>query len=117
LDETTMDSTIWTIGHSTRMIGAFLDLLAHFGLEAVADVRRFPNSRRQPQYGQVAFQATLAERGIAYQWFSTLGGRAPTIRVVHILDEHHTVVHHYTSPARIVHGRLSYASAETDRSV
>jgi uncharacterized protein (DUF488 family) len=34
------------------------------------------------------------------------------IRVVHIIDETHAVVHPYTSPARIVQGRLSYVPAE-----
>ena len=37
-----MDLTIWTIGHSTRPLKTFLDLLARYQLEAVADVRRFP---------------------------------------------------------------------------
>src|SRR5689334_13387524 len=68
-------STIWTIGHSTRPLDAFLDLLAHFRLEAVADVRRFPGSRRHPQYAEGALSATLAEHGIAYRWFPALGGR------------------------------------------
>jgi uncharacterized protein (DUF488 family) len=39
-----MSSTIWTIGHSTRPVDAFLELLARYGLEAVADVRRFPGA-------------------------------------------------------------------------
>ena len=44
--------TIWTIGHSTRPLDDFLALLAQYRIEAVADVRRFPGSRRCPQYGQ-----------------------------------------------------------------
>jgi uncharacterized protein (DUF488 family) len=36
------------------------------------------------------------------------------IEVVHILDAKHTIVHPYTSPARIVQGRLSYVPAEGD---
>lgn len=67
--------TIWTIGHSTRPIEAFLDLLARHAIEALADVRRFPGSRRQPQYGQAALQAALAGRGIEYRWIEALGGR------------------------------------------
>jgi uncharacterized protein (DUF488 family) len=70
-----MGSTIWTIGHSTRPLSEFLDLLAHYHLEAVADVRRFPASRRQPQYGQAALQAALAAQSIAYCWLPALGGR------------------------------------------
>jgi uncharacterized protein (DUF488 family) len=176
-----MSSTIWTIGHSTRPLDEFLELLAHFRLEAVADVRRFPGSRRHPQYGQTTLSATLAEHGIAYRWLPALGGRrrplkdSPNIawrnasfrgyadhigsaefsrgldellefssrmrttlmcaeamwwrchramiadvlcvrgiEVVHILDAKHAVVHPYTSPARIVQGRLSYAPADVD---
>ena len=68
-------STIWTVGHSTRPLDIFLELLSHFRLEAVADVRRFPASRRQPQYASDALRTTLAERKIAYLWLSALGGR------------------------------------------
>lgn len=70
-----MGSTIWTIGHSTRPLDAFLELLDQYRLEAVADVRRFPGSRRYPHYAQTALSATLAEHGIAYRWIPALGGR------------------------------------------
>lgn len=70
-----MSSTIWTIGHSTRPLDAFLELLTHYRLEAVADVRRFPGSRRCPQYAQATLGAALAGNGIAYRWLPTLGGR------------------------------------------
>ncbi len=138
-------------------------------------MRRFPGSRRQPQYAQAALRNSLAGHGIAYRWLPALGGRrrprpdSPNtawrnasfrgyadhiesaefsggldellelagqlrttlmcaeavwwrchraliadvlrvrrIEVVHILDAQHCVVHPYTSPARIVEGRLSY---------
>jgi uncharacterized protein (DUF488 family) len=172
-------NTIWTIGHSTRPLATFLELLALNRIESVADVRRFPGSRRQPQYGQAALSAALAGHGIAYQWLPALGGRrrprpnspntawrnasfrgyadhigsaefaaglnellemsqharttlmcaevlwwrchraliadvlcARGIGVVHILDAEHTIVHSYTSAARIVQGQLSYASTQ-----
>jgi uncharacterized protein (DUF488 family) len=73
----TAGSTIWTIGHSTRPLDAFLQLLSRYQLEAVADVRRFPGSRRHPQYASVALCTALAEHGIAYQWLPALGGRRP----------------------------------------
>lgn len=69
---------IWTIGHSTRSIDEFLSLLAQFEIEAVVDVRSFPGSRKYPQYGKDALQATLREHGIAYEWFQILGGRRRT---------------------------------------
>jgi uncharacterized protein (DUF488 family) len=70
-----MASTIWTIGHSTRPLDEFLALLAQYRLEAVADVRRFPGSRRYPQYAETALSATLAGHGIAYRSLPALGGR------------------------------------------
>lgn len=70
--------TIWTIGHSTRSIDEFLSLLAQFEIETIVDVRSFPGSRKYPQYGKDALQATLRENGIAYEWFQILGGRRRT---------------------------------------
>ena len=66
---------IWTIGHSTRTPAALVALLEHYGIRAIADVRRFPGSRRFPQFMSANLQATLAENGIAYEWIETLGGR------------------------------------------
>jgi uncharacterized protein (DUF488 family) len=75
LDTTAMDKTVWTIGHSTRPLPSFLALLDTFRIEAVADVRRFPGSRRQPQYAQATLSGALAEHGITYRWIAALGGR------------------------------------------
>jgi uncharacterized protein (DUF488 family) len=74
-DDATMNSTVWTIGHSTRPLKTFLALLEHYRIEAVADVRRFPGSRWQPQYAQGALGGALTEDGIAYHWIAALGGR------------------------------------------
>ena len=70
-----MTPTVWTLGHSTRPIDEFLDVAAAHGIELIADVRRFPGSRRLPQYASPAFEDALAARGIAYRWFPALGGR------------------------------------------
>jgi uncharacterized protein (DUF488 family) len=67
--------TIWTIGHSTRPLDEFLALLAQHRIEAVADVRRFPASRRCPQYGRLELQASLERDQLDYRWLPTLGGR------------------------------------------
>jgi uncharacterized protein (DUF488 family) len=171
-----MVATVWTIGHSTRPLRVFLDLLAGYGIQAVADVRRFPGSKRYPQFAQDALSASLEADGISYRWLPALGGRrrprpdSPNtawrnasfrgyadhldsaefsdgfdellelsgnlrttlmcaealwwrchraliadvlrirgIEVVHILDERNAVRHPYTSAARIVGGRLTYA--------
>ena len=68
-------ATIWTVGHSTRSIGEFLTVLSAHRIELVADVRRFPGSRRLPHFAAEALEQSLASAGIAYRWFPSLGGR------------------------------------------
>lgn len=67
--------TIWTIGHSTHTLEEFLRLLGEYRIEAVADVRRFPGSRRHPHFAGDALAQSLPAHGIAYRWFPQLGGR------------------------------------------
>jgi uncharacterized protein (DUF488 family) len=67
--------TVWTIGHSTRTQAAFIALLQQYGIKAVADIRRFPGSRRLPQFMSATLEAALAEHDIAYEWIEALGGR------------------------------------------
>jgi uncharacterized protein (DUF488 family) len=67
--------TIWTVGHSTRTLEDFLGLLAGHGIEAIADVRRFPGSRRYPWFASEALAASLPACGIEYAWIPQLGGR------------------------------------------
>ena len=67
--------TVWTIGHSTRTLDDFVAVLAAYDIELVADVRRFPGSRRLPQFAAPALEESLAAHGIAYHWFPALGGR------------------------------------------
>jgi uncharacterized protein (DUF488 family) len=71
--------TIWTIGHSTRPLDDFLALLAQYRIEAVADVRSFPGSRRCPQYGRPVLQASLARNQLEYHWLPALGGRRRSV--------------------------------------
>jgi uncharacterized protein (DUF488 family) len=70
-----MAVTLFTIGHSTRAIGELLALLAEHGIETLVDVRRFPASRRHPQFSREALAASLAAAGIAYLHEPDLGGR------------------------------------------
>ncbi len=176
--DTTGIEAIWTIGHSTRTLEVFLDLLFAYRIDAVADVRRFPGSRRYPHFAKDALGETLPRHGIVYRWLPKLGGRRPVqpdspndgwrnasfrgyadylasaefaegldellalaserrtammcaeavwwrchrsliadvlrvrgIEVIHILDATHSTVHPFTSPARIVGGRLTYPLA------
>jgi uncharacterized protein (DUF488 family) len=70
-----LPTTIWTIGHSTRTADDFVRVLKAHDIEVVADVRRFPGSRRHPHFGGPALMERLAADGIAYAWLSNLGGR------------------------------------------
>lgn len=67
--------TIWTIGHSTRTLEEFLGLLGAYRIEAIADVRSFPGSRRYPYFARDALAESLPAYGIAYHWLPKLGGR------------------------------------------
>jgi uncharacterized protein (DUF488 family) len=70
-----MSLTIWTVGHSNRSIDELVELLQSFGIATVADIRRFPGSRRLPQFGQEALREALAAHDIGYVWLPSLGGR------------------------------------------
>ncbi len=73
-----MDShaEILTVGHSTHPAERLVRLLGAHGVELVADVRRFPGSRRHPQFNADALASTLADAGIAYERLGDeLGGR------------------------------------------
>jgi uncharacterized protein (DUF488 family) len=66
---------VFTAGHSTRPIEDLLALLAEHGVRTLVDVRRFPGSRRHPQYSRDALAASLAAAGIQYVHEPNLGGR------------------------------------------
>jgi uncharacterized protein (DUF488 family) len=70
-----MTEVAWTIGHSTRPLEGFLELLVGNGIEAVADVRRYPGSRRWPHFAREPLGIALENRGLLYLWFPELGGR------------------------------------------
>ena len=66
---------VFTVGHSTQTVDDLVGLLDGNGVELVVDVRRFPASRRHPQFAREALAASLAGAGIAYEWLPELGGR------------------------------------------
>jgi uncharacterized protein (DUF488 family) len=71
-----MATRLLTIGHSNRPIGSFIKLLQAHGVELLADIRRFPGSRKHPQYGRDCLAASLADAGIDYVFLGdALGGR------------------------------------------
>jgi uncharacterized protein (DUF488 family) len=74
LDKEVM-STYFTIGHSTRPIAEFVEVLQEANVQLVADVRALPRSRTNPQYNSERLPATLAKFEIMYRHLSALGGR------------------------------------------
>ena len=68
---------ILTVGHSTRTIGEFVDLLRAYEIAILVDVRHFPGSRRFPQFQKQALQQSLASAQIHYEHLVQLGGRRP----------------------------------------
>jgi uncharacterized protein (DUF488 family) len=66
---------IYTIGHSTRELDEFLGLLAAHHVTRVVDVRRYPASRRYPEFARDALATALEEAGIRYHHEADLGGR------------------------------------------
>jgi uncharacterized protein (DUF488 family) len=71
-------SSLYTVGHSNHPLPHFLALLTANEIQTIADVRRFPGSRRHPHFSQAALSESLNELGIAYQHFPALGGRRST---------------------------------------
>jgi uncharacterized protein (DUF488 family) len=65
----------WTIGHSTLDLDELVGRLDAHGVRQVADVRRYPASRKNPQFNRETLAAFLEARGIGYRWFQALGGR------------------------------------------
>lgn len=72
--------TIYTIGHSTRTFEDFLALLEGARIRRLVDVRRFPGSRRHPQFNRDALERSLADAGIEYLHRPSLGGRRRPVR-------------------------------------
>ncbi len=67
--------TIYTVGHSTRSWEEFTQLLSAYGIQAVADVRAFPSSRKFPHFSREALAQGLERAGMEYLWLGReLGG-------------------------------------------
>ena len=69
-----MTNPFFTIGHSTRPIAAFVDLLSDAEVRLVVDVRTVPRSRTNPQYNHDVLPDSLSAFQIAYEHIAELGG-------------------------------------------
>lgn len=70
-----MSKRIYTIGHSTRELHELVALLKENGVARLADIRRYPGSRRFPHFSREALEKSLPQHGITYIHFEDLGGR------------------------------------------
>jgi uncharacterized protein (DUF488 family) len=68
-------SEFLTIGHSVHEADEFLRMLRSCGVELLADVRRYPASRRVPHFNSGVLAETLRSAGIGYEHIEELGGR------------------------------------------
>jgi uncharacterized protein (DUF488 family) len=70
-----MPPSVLTIGHSNHPLDRFLALLAQHEVEALADIRRSPGSRKHPHFNRDNLAAALPKSGMEYHWLEALGGR------------------------------------------
>jgi uncharacterized protein (DUF488 family) len=68
-----------TIGHGTRSAEELVRTLVEAQVAMLVDVRRFPSSRRNPQFTSSALAATLGEAGVTYTHEPELGGRRSAV--------------------------------------
>jgi uncharacterized protein (DUF488 family) len=67
--------TVFTIGHGVRPLEELVRTLVDAAVETLVDVRRFPGSRRNPQFNQKPLAEGLAAAAIEYRHAVELGGR------------------------------------------
>ena len=67
--------SIYTIGHSTRTLEEFIEMLQSFEIQHLVDIRGLPGSNKYPQFNKENLGVVLPEIGIAYTHLTLLGGR------------------------------------------
>jgi uncharacterized protein (DUF488 family) len=68
-------SSVLTVGHGTLSESDFASIVTAAGVVEVVDVRSFPGSRRNPQFGSDRMARWLPQHGVTYSWLRSLGGR------------------------------------------
>lgn len=81
--------TIHTVGHGTLPQADFAALVGGVGLLEIVDIRSFPGSRRNPQFGTDEMARWLPEAEVAYSWMRDLGGRRKAVP-----DSKHVALRH-----------------------
>jgi uncharacterized protein (DUF488 family) len=70
-------TNFFTIGHATKPLAAFVELLSEAEVRLVVDVRTAPRSRTNPQFDRETLAGSLAAFGIEYRHIAALGGLRP----------------------------------------
>jgi uncharacterized protein (DUF488 family) len=68
---------IWTIGHSTRTLEHFIEMLRSVCIEVLVDIRSYPGSKRYPHFNKENLKVSLPENNVQYIHLRSLGGRRP----------------------------------------
>ncbi len=77
-----MKLPFFTIGHSNRSIEELIALLRAAEIGYLADIRRIPKSRANPQFNEDALSGSLASAGISYERVAALGGLRSKARTI-----------------------------------
>ena len=65
---------VFTIGHSTRSIEDFVEILKHYTINELIDIRTIPKSRHNPQFNGPELAHVLRNHHIGYRHQKNLGG-------------------------------------------
>jgi uncharacterized protein (DUF488 family) len=65
---------IFTVGHSTRSLDEFVEILRAHGVKGIVDIRSIPRSRHNPQFNADVLEHSLQENHISYRHIKELGG-------------------------------------------
>lgn len=84
-----MSEVLFTVGHGTLEQEAFAELLVEAGIHDVVDIRSFPGSRHNPQFGREEMERWVPEAGLGYTWMRDLGGRRKPVP-----DSRHLALRH-----------------------
>src|SRR5260370_39191219 len=72
--------TLYTIGHSTRLLDEFLKILHAHSIQTLIDIRAFPMSRRMPYFNRESLEKSFPEKGIQYVCMKELAGLRKKLR-------------------------------------
>jgi len=75
IERSKRELVIYTVGHSTRSFASFVKILKNYGIDTLADIRRFPYSVRFPHFNRDFLSNNLVSQNINYIHIENLGGR------------------------------------------